>query len=230
MRRGRVGVGLVLAGGLLLRASLAWDQAPTGDLASFLAAVQSLQRWGLHLYGHVNAFDPGSPFGYRNYSYPPGYLPWLWVSERVAGGNVRFWHLARIPPIAADLALAWVVARELGRRGATESMQVLGAAAIGFGPSFVVSSAIEGQIDAVAILPADVTALVWERGAGETLSSGTSSVAVAAAAVANGWCESPVTVHLAGGDLLVELDGQNARLTGPAQEICRGELSDEFEL
>lgn len=164
MRRGRVGVGLVLAGGLLLRASLAWDQAPTGDLASFLAAVQSLQRWGLHLYGHVNAFDPGSPFGYRNYSYPPGYLPWLWVSERVAGGNVRFWHLARIPPIAADLALAWVVARELGRRGATESMQVLGAAAIGFGPSFVVSSAIEGQIDAVAILPAVVAVLVWERG------------------------------------------------------------------
>ena len=40
---------------------------------------------------------------------------------------------------------------------------------------------------------------VWERGAGETRSSGTSSVAAAAAAVANGWCESPVTVTLAGG-------------------------------
>src|SRR6266568_1020321 len=62
---------------------------------------------------------------------------------------------------------------------------------------------------------------VWERGAGETFSSGTSSVACAAAAVANGWCESPVTVHLAGGDLHVELDGdRRARLTGPAEEIC----------
>jgi diaminopimelate epimerase len=65
----------------------------------------------------------------------------------------------------------------------------------------------------------------WERGAGETLSSGTSSVSAAAAAVANGWCESPVTVHLPGGDLLVELQSDgSARLTGPAEEICRVEL------
>ncbi len=71
----------------------------------------------------------------------------------------------------------------------------------------------------------DLTVGVWERGAGETLSSGTSSVAAAAAAIANGWCESPVHVHLPGGDLLVELDKQGgARLTGPAEEICRVEL------
>jgi diaminopimelate epimerase len=71
----------------------------------------------------------------------------------------------------------------------------------------------------------DATAGVWERGAGETLSSGTSSVAAAAAAIANGWCKSPVHVHLPGGDLLVELDSDGrARLTGPAQEICRIEL------
>jgi diaminopimelate epimerase len=72
----------------------------------------------------------------------------------------------------------------------------------------------------------DLTVGVWERGAGETLSSGTSSVAAAAAAVANGWCESPVSVHLPGGDLLVELDGEGrVRLTGPAEEICRVELA-----
>src|SRR5215212_345127 len=99
MRRGSWGVGLVLALGLLLRAWVAWDQAPTGDLASFLVAVQSLQRWGLRFYGHANAFDPAAPFGYRNYSYPPGYLPWLWASTKAAGGSVRFWHVARIPPI-----------------------------------------------------------------------------------------------------------------------------------
>jgi diaminopimelate epimerase len=69
---------------------------------------------------------------------------------------------------------------------------------------------------------------VWERGAGETLSSGTSAIAASAAAVANGWCESPVTVHLAGGDLRVELDGREARLTGPAEEICTVELAEEF--
>jgi diaminopimelate epimerase len=76
----------------------------------------------------------------------------------------------------------------------------------------------------------DVSVGVWERGAGETLSSGTSAVAVAAAAVANGWCESPVSVHLSGGDLLVELQGGDARLTGPAQEICTVELSPELGL
>jgi diaminopimelate epimerase len=73
--------------------------------------------------------------------------------------------------------------------------------------------------------PHDLTVGVWERGAGETLSSGTSSVAAAAAAVANGWCENPVAVHLPGGDLLVELGTEGgARLTGPAEEICRVEL------
>ena len=72
--------------------------------------------------------------------------------------------------------------------------------------------------------PHDLTVGVWERGAGETLSSGTSSVAAAAAAVANGWCESPVHVHLPGGDLLVELTDGGARLTGPAAEICRVEV------
>jgi diaminopimelate epimerase len=71
---------------------------------------------------------------------------------------------------------------------------------------------------------------VWERGAGETLSSGTSAVATAAAAVVNGWCESPVTVHLAGGDLRVELEDGQARLTGPAEEICQVELAEEFRL
>src|SRR5437588_4125786 len=73
----------------------------------------------------------------------------------------------------------------------------------------------------------ELTVGVWERGAGETLSSGTSSVAAAAAAVARGWCESPVTVHLAGGDLAVELEGGRATLTGPAEEICSLELSEE---
>jgi diaminopimelate epimerase len=75
--------------------------------------------------------------------------------------------------------------------------------------------------------PHELRIAVWERGAGATLSSGSSAVAAAAAAVSNGWCESPVTVSFPGaGDLLVELDsGLRARLTGPAEEICRGETA-----
>ena len=75
--------------------------------------------------------------------------------------------------------------------------------------------------------PNELTVLVWERGAGETSASGSSAVAAAAAAVANGWCESPVTVHMPGGELRVELDDE-ARITlvGPAEQICEGELRD----
>ena len=71
----------------------------------------------------------------------------------------------------------------------------------------------------------ELSVLVWERGAGETSASGSSAVAAAAAAVTGGWCESPVTVHMPGGDLSVEIDEDNrATLTGPAEEIASGEL------
>jgi diaminopimelate epimerase len=66
----------------------------------------------------------------------------------------------------------------------------------------------------------DLTVAVWERGAGETTASGSSAVAAAAAAVENGWCTSPVTVHMPGGDLYVELADGEARLTGPAVELA----------
>jgi diaminopimelate epimerase len=66
----------------------------------------------------------------------------------------------------------------------------------------------------------DLTVAVWERGAGETTASGSSAIAAAAAAVANGWCTSPVTVHMPGGDLYVELADGEARLTGPAVELA----------
>ncbi|MEI7759223.1 MAG: diaminopimelate epimerase [Thermoleophilia bacterium] len=68
----------------------------------------------------------------------------------------------------------------------------------------------------------DLTVLVWERGAGETSASGSSSVAAAAVAVGHGWCDSPVTVHLPGGDLLVRLTDGHASLTGPAECVARG--------
>ncbi len=64
--------------------------------------------------------------------------------------------------------------------------------------------------------PGDVTARVWERGVGETLSSGTSAVAVAAATHGEG----TVVVHFPGGPLTVRLDGGRALLTGPVEQVC----------
>jgi diaminopimelate epimerase len=74
----------------------------------------------------------------------------------------------------------------------------------------------------------ELTVGVWERGAGETLSSGSSAVAAAAAAVTQSWCQSPVRVRLPGGDLIVELDGErHALLTGPAEQICTIEVPEQ---
>jgi diaminopimelate epimerase len=71
----------------------------------------------------------------------------------------------------------------------------------------------------------EVTVAVWERGAGETSASGSSAVAVACAAIVNGWCESPVAVRMPGGELRVELDEEaRTTLVGPVEEICEGEL------
>ena len=73
--------------------------------------------------------------------------------------------------------------------------------------------------------PNDLTVAVWERGVGETLASGSSAVAAAAAAVVHGWCTSPVRVHLSGGTLVVDVREGRAVLSGPAAEIFRGEMS-----
>jgi diaminopimelate epimerase len=63
--------------------------------------------------------------------------------------------------------------------------------------------------------PGYVTARVWERGVGETLSSGTSAVAVAAATHGDG----QVVVAFPGGELRVRIEGGRAWLTGPAERV-----------
>jgi diaminopimelate epimerase len=73
--------------------------------------------------------------------------------------------------------------------------------------------------------PGELTVAVWERGAGETSASGSSAVAVAAAAIVRGWCATPVTVRMPGGELQVAIDAERrATLRGPAVEIARGEV------
>lgn len=74
--------------------------------------------------------------------------------------------------------------------------------------------------------PGEITMRVWERGVGETLACGTGACAAAVAAVRLGGMPSPVTVHLAGGDLVIAVDDDlEVTMTGPAEEIYRGELS-----
>jgi diaminopimelate epimerase len=64
----------------------------------------------------------------------------------------------------------------------------------------------------------------YERGVGETQSSGTGSCAAAMAAIAAGSAHSPVTVRAPGGAQMVRWQGETLFLRGPAQLICRGEF------
>jgi diaminopimelate epimerase len=76
---------------------------------------------------------------------------------------------------------------------------------------------------------ANVRALIWERGAGATLASGSSSCAVAAACYDKGLVEEKVTVQMQGGNLIIELDRQlNLVMTGPVEEICTGCFSADL--
>jgi len=64
----------------------------------------------------------------------------------------------------------------------------------------------------------------YERGVGETQSSGTGSCASAVAAVSAGLVTSPVSVYAAGGTQTVRWEGKNTFLRGTAKLICRGEF------
>lgn len=75
----------------------------------------------------------------------------------------------------------------------------------------------------------ELSILIWERGAGETQASGSSSCAVASAAVKLGLVTSPVAVKMPGGTLTIEVSSDfSLTMKGPVAEVARGSLSPSF--
>src|SRR4051812_42905697 len=75
---------------------------------------------------------------------------------------------------------------------------------------------------------ASIRARIFERGVGETMSSGTGAVGAAVSAVLRG-VDSPVTVQLDGGELEVEVGkDMHVNLTGWAVPVYAGALSEDF--
>ena len=76
------------------------------------------------------------------------------------------------------------------------------------------------------VSPSEAIMRVWERGAGETLACGTGACAVVVAGILNGLLAQKVTVHLPGGDLLIEWQqgDKHVIMSGPAVLVFKGEI------
>lgn len=113
--------------------------------------------------------------------------------------------------------------------GSLEELRVLDLQAIG--PAIENAEIFPNRTNVsfwVRIGPQTVVARIFERGVGETLSSGTGATGAAVAASLRG-TTSPVMVELDGGQLTVEIGpGLEITLTGWAKPVFAGELSPEF--
>jgi diaminopimelate epimerase len=75
---------------------------------------------------------------------------------------------------------------------------------------------------------AEIRARIFERGVGETMASGTGATGAAVAAALRG-VDSPVTVVLDGGELVVDVgEDMHVNLTGWARPVYVGTLSEDF--
>jgi len=75
----------------------------------------------------------------------------------------------------------------------------------------------------------DAQILIWERGAGFTLASGSSSCAASCILVKKGLIKGNLTMHMQGGTLRIEVDKDyNIRMTGEVREIACGVLGNEL--
>lgn len=101
-----------------------------------------------------------------------------------------------------------------------------------YGPKIETNSKFPNRINvqfAKVISPDLVEILIWERGAGYTLASGSSSSAVAAIMVKKGLTNRNLTLKMPGGELKLEINKDwQIRMTGEVREIASGYLSEEL--
>jgi diaminopimelate epimerase len=158
-----------------------------------------------------------------------------WLAERSGGGTLRIRVGRR--EVVAHLLAGGEIEQELGAVEVYERERIAGldVVAVSVGNPHAV---VVGDPDDLPLIgpllethprfpertnvqvvrvdgPGRVTARVWERGVGETASSGTSAVAVAAATHGEG----EVVVSFPGGDLRVRIAEGRARLTGPVERV-----------
>lgn len=97
------------------------------------------------------------------------------------------------------------------------------------GPHFENHKAFPERINTEFVKVIDEKTLqmrVWERGSGETWACGTGACATVVAACENGYCKKgeDITVHLRGGDLVINYTDERVLMTGPATKVFDGEI------
>jgi diaminopimelate epimerase len=101
-----------------------------------------------------------------------------------------------------------------------------------FGPQIENNPMFPNRINvqfAKVISRSEVEIMIWERGAGWTLASGSSSCAVASVMVKRGLTDRNLSLRMQGGTLKIEIDTDwNLRMTGEVREIATGILSAEL--
>ncbi len=160
-RRYQVALWSLLVIGLVIR--LVFTEKTKGnvfDLGSLVLVAQALAHHPSEVYKLANLPGGATP----RWPYPTGYFPIVWLIHAWSTStHAHFERLIRLPAELADLATAWVVQDHLRFRGASERRRLIAAALVMLGPSFIAISAVHGQIDPVAMLPAVIALTVWER-------------------------------------------------------------------
>ena len=154
----------LLGAGLGLRLLLtATTDGSLPDLAAFRHVHDLLGDDTWNFYSRANPDDGGF-----SWPYLPGFLPVLEAIFRLADATgIGFDRLIRVPAIAADLAIAWVVQWHMGWRGATLQQRLIAVALLTLGPIGLLVTGAHGQVEPVQWLPAVLALVAWDRMEGD---------------------------------------------------------------
>jgi hypothetical protein len=144
--QGAVGAVLIaLALGLAIRLILLYllpGSGFPGDLASFRFWASDLATNGLNGFYQRDFF----------HDYTPGYLYVLWLVGTIGKAAGGVGDLIKIPPIIADLGIAYLVWSMLRELGVRDRLAALGAFVVAVNPIFWFDNVIWGQVDSFGVL------------------------------------------------------------------------------
>ncbi|MHB8523716.1 MAG: diaminopimelate epimerase [Limisphaerales bacterium] len=154
----------------------------------------------------------------------------FWSDEIPVSGSRR--EVLREPIVAGDRTFSFCAATVGNPHCVIPLAEVSPALARQYGPLIEVHPLFPNRTNVQFMKVLDRRNLrieIWERGAGYTLASGSSSSAAAAVARKLGSCCGSITVHMPGGELEIEVrDDFSILMTGPVTKVAEGVIAGEM--